>query len=50
LPGTITIAPEALRQNLRIRRVMDHLAAEFRALPAPVAGAPGAEQGGASGG
>lgn len=41
LPVWLT-APEALRQNPRIRRVMDHLAAEFRALPAPVAAAPGA--------
>ena len=28
-------APEALRQNPRIRRVLDHLAAEFHALPKP---------------
>jgi DNA-binding transcriptional LysR family regulator len=28
-------APEALRQNARVRRVMDHLASEFRALPGP---------------
>ena len=28
-------APEALRQNPRIRHVMDHLAAEFRSLPQP---------------
>lgn len=34
LPVWLT-APEALRQNPRIRRVMDHLAAEFRTLPKP---------------
>ncbi len=34
LPIWLT-APEVLRQNPRIRRVMDHLAAEFRALPKP---------------
>lgn len=34
LPVWLT-APEALRQNPRIRRVMAHLAAEFRALPKP---------------
>ena len=33
LPVWLT-APEALRQNARVRRVMEHLAAEFRALPA----------------
>jgi DNA-binding transcriptional LysR family regulator len=32
LPVWLT-APEALRQNARVRRVMEHLAAEFRALP-----------------
>jgi hypothetical protein len=44
LPVWLT-APEALRQNPRIRRVMDHLAAEFRALqksagPSPLDPAP----------
>lgn len=34
LPVWLT-APEALRQNPRIRHVMDHLAAEFRSLPKP---------------
>jgi DNA-binding transcriptional LysR family regulator len=34
LPVWLT-APEALRQNPRIRRVLDHLAAEFRALSPP---------------
>ena len=34
LPVWLT-APEALRQNPRIRRVLAHLAAEFRALPKP---------------
>jgi DNA-binding transcriptional LysR family regulator len=34
LPVWLT-APEALRQNARIRRVMDHLAAEFRSLGKP---------------
>lgn len=34
LPVWLT-APEALRQNARVRRVMDHLAQEFRALPRP---------------
>ena len=33
LPIWLT-APEALRQNPRIRRVLDHLTAQFRALPA----------------
>ncbi len=32
LPVWLT-APEALRQNARVRRVMEHLAAEFRGLP-----------------
>ena len=36
LPVWLT-APEALRQNARVRRVMEHLAAEFRALP-PISG------------
>jgi DNA-binding transcriptional LysR family regulator len=44
LPVWLT-APEALRQNPRIRRVMDHLAAEFRGLqksaqPSPLDPAP----------
>ena len=32
LPIWLT-APEALRQNARVRRVMEHLAGEFRSLP-----------------
>ena len=34
LPVWLT-APEALRQNARVRRVMEHLAVEFRGLPKP---------------